>query len=144
MLVTRHMLFVGFGLADEHFHAVVHDVRRAILEPGEVATEPFGTALGLAQQPAAELVWADDLRLLSMGGDDPSRRLEIFLDLLANEADQGWQHVLDDSFVSALEGPEVALREHLRTLIAARPVLEPGGAWPAVETMLRRFGWLDV
>ncbi|MGB9377050.1 MAG: SIR2 family protein [Mycobacteriales bacterium] len=144
MLVTRHMLFVGFGLSDEHFHAVVHDVRRAIVEPGSVDNEPFGTALVLRPQRAAELVWADDLRLLSMGSDDPARRLEIFLDLLATDSDQGWQHVLDDSFVSALEGPEVALREYLHTLISARSVLEPGGAWPAVETMLRRFGYVDA
>lgn len=141
MLVTRHMFFVGFGLGDEHFHAVIHDVRRALLAPGDAAKEPFGTALVLRPQPAAELVWADDLRLLAMGGDDAPRRLEIFLDLVANESDQGWQHVLDDSFTSVLEGPEVALRGYLQTLIAARGVLEGGGAWPAVETMLKRFGW---
>jgi hypothetical protein len=141
MLVTRHMLFVGFGLGDEHFHAVVHDVRRALLSQSDPAKEPFGTALVLRPQRAAEMVWADDLRLLAMAGDDPPRRLEVFLDWLANESDQGWQHVLDDSFGSVLEPAEVQLRGYLRELVEARPVLETGGAWPAVETMLRRFGW---
>ena len=29
MLLTRHMLFVGFSLTDDHFHRIVHDVRAA-------------------------------------------------------------------------------------------------------------------
>jgi SIR2-like domain len=143
MLVTRHMMFVGFGLGDEHFHAVIHDVRRALRNSGGTGSEPFGTAITLRPQRAAELVWAEDLQLLTMGGDDASRRLEIFLDWLANESDQGWQHVLDDSFQSVLEGPEVELRKHLESLISVRSVLEPGGAWPAVVAMLSRFGWQD-
>jgi hypothetical protein len=147
MLVTRHMLFVGFGLGDEHFHAIVHDVRRALRPAaageGQAAPpgEPFGTALVLRPQKAAELVWGEDLRLVATGGPDPARRLEIFLDLLATEADQGWQHVLDPAYASVLAGPEVALRAHLDQLVADRAVLEGGGAWPAVEAMLRRFGW---
>ncbi|HTY72601.1 MAG TPA: SIR2 family protein [Actinomycetes bacterium] len=143
MLVTRHMLFVGFGLTDEHFHAVIHDVRRALLPQADAGKEPFGTALVLRPQRAAEMVWSDDLYLLPMSGDDPPRRLEIFLDWLANESDQGWQHVLDDSFASILEGAEVELKRYLEQLVAARPVLEPGGAWPAVTTMLARFGWSE-
>jgi hypothetical protein len=95
----------------------------------------------LRPQKAAELVWGEDLRLVATGGPDPARRLEIFLDLLATEADQGWQHVLDPAYASVLAGPEVALRAHLDQLVADRAVLEGGGAWPAVEAMLRRFGW---
>lgn len=56
-------------------------------------------------------------------------------------ADQGWQHVLDPAYASVLAGPELALRAHLDQLVADRAVLEGGGAWPAVEAMLRRFGW---
>jgi SIR2-like domain len=141
MLVTRHMLFVGFGLGDEHFHAVVHDVRRALLPPTDAGKDAFGTALVLRPQRAAEMVWADDLTLLSMDGEDPARRLEVFLDRLANEADQGWQHVLDDGFRSILTDGELTLRGLLEQLVAAREPLDAGGAWPAVEVMLRRFGW---
>jgi hypothetical protein len=141
MLVTRHMLFVGFGLGDEHFHSVVHDVRRALLIQSDPGKESFGTALVLRPQKAAEMVWADDLTLLAMDGEDPARRLEVFLDWLANESDQGWQHVLDDGFRSVLTPGEETLRGLLEQLVAARAPLEDGGAWPAVEAMLRRFGW---
>ena len=84
---------------------------------------------------------ASSRTLLAMDGEDPARRLEIFLDRLANESDQGWQHVLDDGFRSILTDGELALRGLLEQLAAAREPLDQGGAWPAVEAMLRRFGW---
>ena len=43
LLLTRHMLFVGFALRDDHFHAVVHDVRRALGD--NTRPEKLGTAL---------------------------------------------------------------------------------------------------
>ena len=30
MLLTRHMLFVGYSLSDDNFHRLVHQVRAAI------------------------------------------------------------------------------------------------------------------
>ncbi|WP_143347924.1 SIR2 family NAD-dependent protein deacylase, partial [Enterococcus faecalis] len=43
-LATRHLLFVGFGLTDDHFHEIVHDVRRAFPASGN---GPLATALTL-------------------------------------------------------------------------------------------------
>jgi hypothetical protein len=44
MLLTRHMLFVGYSLEAEDFHQVVHDVRQARSPHG---VEPRGTVLTL-------------------------------------------------------------------------------------------------
>lgn len=33
-LMTRHVLFVGFGMRDDHFHEIIHDVRRAMVNSG--------------------------------------------------------------------------------------------------------------
>jgi hypothetical protein len=146
MLVTKHLLFVGFGLTDEHFHAVMHDARRALQGADGRVAEVFGTALLLDRQPAAELVWKDSLVLLPVGGgdhDDPGRRLEILLDWLANESDQGWQHVLDDTFATTLDDGLLALRGLLQQLVALHEPLKDGGAWPAVAAMLQHFGWDD-
>ncbi len=144
MLVTKHLFFVGFGLTDEHFHAVMHDARRALRGDATGGTEIFGTALVLERQPAAELVWKDSLTLVTVGEAQDragaARKLEIFLDWLANESDQGWQHVLDDSFASTLDAGLLALRDQLRQLEAMRDPLEAGGAWPAVAALLQRFG----
>jgi hypothetical protein len=144
MLVTKHLLFVGFGLTDEHFHAVMHDARRALQGADGRVAQVFGTALLLDRQPAAELVWKDSLVLLPVGGgdhDDPGRRLEILLDWLANESDQGWQHVLDDTFASTLDEGLLALRGLLQQLEGLQEPLSQGGAWPAVATLLQHFGW---
>ena len=145
MLVTKHLFFVGFGLTDEHFHAVMHDARRALQGSDGTVPEAFGTALLLERQPAAELVWKDSLVLLPVGSSSDraaaGRRLEIFLDWLANESDQGWQHVLDDTFATTLDPTLTALRAQLLELAALRDPLEAGGAWPAVATMLQRFGF---
>jgi len=49
LLITRHMLFVGFGLADDNFHRIADAVRR-VVHPSmdsESLREPFGTALVL-------------------------------------------------------------------------------------------------
>lgn len=142
MLVTRHMLFVGFGLGDEHFHAVVHDVRRALHRRGSSdGPRTLGTALLLHPSAAATRVWSRDLDLLPMGGDDAPRLLEIFLDLLANDSDQGWQHVLDDSYAHILSEDLRKLRALLNGLAAEEPLLSAGGAWPAVHALLRTFGY---
>ncbi|HKB37873.1 MAG TPA: SIR2 family protein, partial [Gemmataceae bacterium] len=42
LLITRHMLFVGFSLVDDNFHRIADAVRRA------VKREPFGTSLSVA------------------------------------------------------------------------------------------------
>lgn len=144
MLVTKHLFFVGFGLTDEHFHSVMHDARRALQGEDTADVGVFGTALVLERQPAAELVWQDSLVLLPVadpeGRSSAGRRLEIFLDWLANEADQGWQHVLDDTFLSALDPVLAELRRRLLSLAELRGPLEGGGAWPAVAELLARFG----
>ncbi len=47
LLITRHMLFVGFSLTDDNFLRMADDVRRALGAPSTAATDkrPFGTAL---------------------------------------------------------------------------------------------------
>lgn len=45
-LLTHHLLFVGFGLTDDHFHEIVHDVRRAL--PNNASNNhQMGTVLSL-------------------------------------------------------------------------------------------------
>src|SRR4029453_8707073 len=66
-LLTHHLLFVGFGLADDHFHEIVHDVRRAL--PNDASkNHQMGTVLSLFQEPLQKLVWTGKLDILSMSG----------------------------------------------------------------------------
>src|SRR5207248_9207022 len=87
LLLTRHMLFVGFSLSDDNFHRIADAVRRVLRsvqtrggEPG-----PFGTAVVLARRPLVEELWGDDLHWVGAGGpgadrsdagEESARRLE--------------------------------------------------------------------
>lgn len=80
LLITRHMLFVGFSLTDPNFHHVVHDVRRAVRHSDTPRT-PFGTALLFEPDPMLGELWRRDIDIAGIGGDpaERGRQLEIFL-----------------------------------------------------------------
>ena len=58
LLITRHMLFVGFSLSDDNFHRIADAVRRA-LEPvaRRGADRRFGTTLVLSPEPLLAELW---------------------------------------------------------------------------------------
>lgn len=92
LLITRHMLFVGFSLQDDNFHRIVDEVRRSTSQPtdrsgaGEgradttpaeplakraapdapVAARRFGTSLMLVQNRIADMLWAEYLNMVPM------------------------------------------------------------------------------
>lgn len=63
-LVTRHVLFVGFSLADDNFHRIVDAVRRLRHSAG--SRDRFGTALTLGNGGLAEVLWEHDLERVRM------------------------------------------------------------------------------
>ena len=141
LLVTKHMLFVGFGLADDHLHAVVHDVRRAL---GQGRQGKLGTALVLGHDPLLDELWKDDLDLVAFPGSVPeaARVLELFLDhvlLLATTTDR---HLFDEAFQGLLSDDEKLLRERLEVAFNGVRTGE-GPAWTKVRNLLEGLGWDD-
>ena len=73
MLITKHMLFVGFSLRDEAFNQVAAAVRRALGPDGSETAETadeiadgrggsarvFGTALTVSDRPVLSELWPD-------------------------------------------------------------------------------------
>jgi hypothetical protein len=101
-LFTRHLLFVGFGLNDDHFHEIVHDVNRAVGN-----REHFGTVLSLAQDHVHETLWKGKLEFVNMdapNSDSPSdlvaaaRELEIFLDFVLALSTNSRNYLLNVKF----------------------------------------------
>lgn len=149
LLITRHMLFVGFSLTDDNFHRIVHDVRTAVgnaeLRPDP---EPFGTALTLDRAPLAEQLWQGDLEVVSLAGEEGSplpeaaRRLQVFLDLVLALATDAEAHLLDDDFEGVLGEEERRLGRLLRALQGDLRGAELGPDGPAapVYALLRRLG----
>jgi hypothetical protein len=145
-LATRHLLFVGFGLADDHFHEIVHDVRRAFPSSG---TGTLATALTLFADPLDERLWQGRLRLVPMlpephNGtrvEEAARLLEIFLDALAAFATDAHTYLLAEGHDTALTPAELRLRERLATLLRETTEEERAtGAWQEVEAMSTRLG----
>jgi hypothetical protein len=145
LLITRHMLFLGFGLQDQNFHRIVEDVRQVVRRDGRPAA-PFGTAVVLADDELVEELWRNDLAFVSMGGptagaSGAGRRVELLLDCLGAAATDQSAHLLDDRYQGMLTGAERVLAQRLRALRTQLPddVAEVD-AWRRVEQLLRELG----
>jgi hypothetical protein len=140
LLITRHVLFVGFSLSDDNFHRIADAVRRA------VGRQPFGTSLAVAGNPLLREVWASDLHWVELGELPASaRRLEIFLDRLAAQTVASADHLFDPKYQATLSPGEIRLRDALKdlaSLVAAVPGQDRRrAAWVEVERLLQRLGW---
>jgi hypothetical protein len=156
LLITRHMLFVGFALRDENFHRIADAVRKA-MRPGGIETDEgkFGTALALLKNPLQEELWEDDLYWTPVyemaEGEDrvtaeatAGRRLEIFLDcLLARTASVSY--LMHPGYTAVLSDAERALGSALADF--ARRIPEDARhapAWKRVAALLTSLGWHPV
>lgn len=142
MLLTRHLLFVGFGLADDHFHELMHDVRE-VLPPDRRETR-LGTAVLLSTSPLRQRMWGGELDLVDVGGDEipeQARRLEIFLDCLLAHADEGLSFFLDERYRHRLDDTERQLRDRLLRLVSdTTPAERDTVAWSRLDDTLRSLG----
>ncbi len=106
LLVTKHLLFVGYSLTDEDFNQLVYEIRTAI---GSAETKkPLGTVLMVEDWPLATL-WEDILRVSQVGKDQPGRpgrRLQIVLDRVAHQATPNYSYLLDGYIKGLLEPDE--------------------------------------
>lgn len=128
-LLTHHLLFVGFGLTDEHFHRIVFDVRRAL--PAEATMKDRATALTLVDDRIAAALWSDQVRMRALPGENGAvdgRAVEVFLDVLVACATDAHSYLLDDDFFSSLSEEESKLRESLLKLRTSVNELESGTA----------------
>ncbi|MCC3271091.1 SIR2 family protein [Arthrobacter gengyunqii] len=142
-LMTQHLLFVGFGLEDDHFHEILHDVRRAL--PRTVhEKDGIATALMLSKDPLGERMWSNQLSLVSMGPDasgSTARTLEIFLDYLVAQAADSHSYLLAEGYEHALSNAEQSLRKKLQDLdlqLTSDEKASSGGR--RLEAMLAELG----
>jgi hypothetical protein len=154
LLLTRHILFVGFSMTDDNFHRLVDGVRRLRGEHHEGA--PLGTALWLGKDALGEMLWNKDIRRVRMDDRpevpgtfpfaDAARRLEIFLDYLVSRTRDASHLLVGPHFDPLLTDGERALRDALQNLAhlergpAAAEVRETV-AWPRIKRLLRGLGF---
>ena len=156
MLLTRHMLFVGYSLSDEDFHQLVHGVRLALA--GAEHPARFGTVLALFDDPLFAELWSDDVEIVAVADEpdgDPSgaevaqaaRRLQILLDLIAFEAADLDSFLLDPTYAGLLSPEEQQLAQKLRVLTDDPAITTPASDLPAgarVRQFLRDLGAPDL
>ncbi len=146
MLMTRHLLFVGFGFADDHFHELMHDVRQVMPQSGNGLR--VGTALMVGEDPVREQLWEDDVRLVSLLPDaavtEQARQLEIFLDMLLAYSGRGSEYFLRPSFEPLLTDHERRFRRRLLEFVRETSAEERlTAAWSNLQGVLESLGWRD-
>ncbi len=144
MLLTRHMLFVGYSLADEDFHQIVHQVNAARRRAKGHSGSVLGTALVLHADQLQSTLWDGTVDIRSIGSDDCStdvpteaRRLQIFLDLLGHLSADLSGFLMDPTYDDLLDDDEKELAERLRDL---RDVAAGTEGAVRVEAFLRSIG----
>lgn len=143
-LLTRHLLFVGFGLSDDHFHEIVYDVRRA-LPAGDNGGRTLATALTLLRDPLDERAWKEKLTLVPMSeqGDvqDAARTLEIFLDALLAYSTDSHSYLLAPEYWGALTLHEQTFTTRLRHFLESIPADERDTTgWRRLHASLAEMG----
>ncbi len=143
MLLTRHMLFVGYSLSDDNFHRLVHQVRTAIGARDQRPGGHFGTALTPSVPGIGDALWEGDVEFVSTASDagaDP-RRLAILLDLVAALAAAPAAHVLDDTYSQLFSAVEMKLRDRVLEIwrLLDDPDL-PDATREAVRDAIERIG----
>lgn len=155
LLLTRHMLFVGYSLSDDDFATVIHEVRAA--RGGAPSYGPLGTVITMFEDPLFSELWSSDLDVVAVSPAlaavadvrypsgtvvDPAteRRFQLFVDRLCFEAadmdlflaDPDYEDLLDDD--ERLLAGAVGELSHQLTLAGASP------AWDRVRSLIAAFG----
>ncbi|MBL4849727.1 MAG: SIR2 family protein [Planctomycetes bacterium] len=143
LLITKHMLFVGFSLSDPNFHRIADDVRK-VLRPGTEG-DPFGSVLLLLGDDLRETLWSNDLSLISCGPPggsvaEAARVHDVFLDCLLFESSASAAYLLDEAYEHALSPAECELRDALWDLKRFEPELGGTPTWNAVARLLKSLG----
>lgn len=149
LLLTSHLLFVGYSLEDDDFTEAADRVRRIRALAEEPSEDHFATVLALhpdSVKPQAGLTTIPMLE--STDTLAAARRLEIFLDRVswaAARADQrSHAHLLDPHYDDLFANDAAATR--LRELLAPLVKLDPGdparrsSAWERLESLLTDLG----
>lgn len=154
LMLTSHLLFVGFGLTDQNFlelAASVTTVRKSAMVDDGPGDTKAGTALALTRSIAdTHQGFAGDLHLLPITDDSEveaaARLLEIFLDRLAwraaREHGLSAEYLLDDNYASGLNAADRELRSALTSMLKTLPAeARTSAGWRRVEETLQSLGY---
>ena len=146
LLMTRHMLFVGYSLTDEDFYQVVYEVPLA--RAGARDTGRFGTVPSPFEDTLMRELWEGDLEVVHLCGElnhgttpedwyTPTRHLQEVLDLVGYLASDLDAFLLDPTYDAWLNERERDVAHSLRPLMERYAHIDPGE--PPVAARLRNL-----
>lgn len=143
MLLTRHLLFVGYSLSDDNFHRMVHQVRGVAASRSQERVR-VGTVLKPEPPDVLDQIWSPEITFLSSAEGSVKRdvrRQAMLLDHVAASTASPAAHLLDDTYSAIFTGDELALRDAVRVLIGRADGAEVREALrQEVRDALKRFG----
>ena len=147
LLLTSHLLFVGFSFKDEDFLDLAESVSSLRASARCGTSKPVGTALALTDADA-DSMRSQDLKtvtMLSSRPDEAARMLEIFLDRLAwagaTNHERSAEYLLDDRYGSGLSDRDRTLRDLLMEMSdKANANARLSSGWSRVASCLRDLG----
>ena len=151
LLLTKHMLVVGFSLSDFNFQRVVDQVRKVVF-PGQSqngeAFEQFATVLLVTHDEAREKLWERELNVVFCAQPEEDFRAavrlhDVFLDHLLCSATNSASYLLDPDYIDALDAAELELRDQLLAIGSAQDRLAHSPSWLAISQLLRDLGDLQ-
>jgi hypothetical protein len=150
LLITRHLLIVGFSLDDPNFHEIIDAVRRVLeRRTQEDGKNPLlGTALMTERKPLVARL-SSELEWVSTGQEatfntKAGRLQQIFLDYMSSRVRNPSRlvHLLNDRYEGVLTGDERALAETLRNLGQSLSQSDRSApAWDVVKEWLASLGY---
>lgn len=164
MLLTRHMLFIGYSLKDEDFHQLVHEVRSArnseiegLRRSGQVKEDTnnlqLGTALVLEGNNLTGELWGD-VEFVDLGSKNSevggryaaARRVLILLDRICLESTSELAFLTDKSFdgIKSVNEEKLSrvvgdLRDFLQDEDKTNPGSDQMQRWSEIRAFLERF-----
>ncbi|MGE2736086.1 SIR2 family protein [Mycolicibacterium vaccae] len=146
LMLTSHLLFVGYSMREESFLELAAAVNRIRDQAQCLDRSPTGTAISITRRDNDK--YHPDLRYVSMNTTslkEGARQLEMFLDRICWKAATGddWaaQYLLDPDYESGLRENERALRDSLfRFMADVGEDAKTSPGWPLVVETLRALG----
>lgn len=163
LMLTSHLVFVGFGMTDKGFLSLAEAVAR-VRRDAEAEAGPTlptaGTVLALAPNPSVDSALAKQLDFICMTDGLPSnsseevknaakqegaRLLEIFLDRIVWRAERSHNlsaaYLLDDRYDSGLNDADRALKAALKRWESDVPAsARESAGWSTVASALSSLG----
>ena len=152
LMLTSHLLFVGFSLTDSDFTALAHEVRLVRQKAdaaGDGTSSWSGTALALNDKSISSEQFKEDVDTITMSGHEDvaaaARTLEVFLDRLAWRAATSGplaaEYLLDPRYREGATAQDAKLRQALEDLVdGLGDAARHSSGWAALRDLLQRLG----